>query len=390
MDDNVSEVKPTPVPKSQEIAPSEAKGDSSIANAEVPATNAPSLAVAEIVLGEQVGSGEEVKWKVTSRGNPHLLIVGLPGMGKTTCLINLCQQLLKAKISPIVFSYHEDIDEKLDEMLGVKPRAVKYAGLGFNPMQVASQNPLAYMDNVGTLRDIFANIFQDLGDVQLGRIREALKQSYVACGWSNSTSGTIPAFGAFLDILRADAKPDKGVMLRLEELADYGFFSSTEGTASLLDSEIPAVVKIHGTQNELLQRAFASFVLHSLYQNMFKRGPQDRITHTIIFDEAHRAAKLKLIPIMAKECRKFGLSLILASQEVKDFDDSLFTAVASYLSLRVNEGDAKKMAKVMAPSDKVALYADRIKQSEKFKAWYLTEGMKAPLSVRLLSLEPKT
>ena len=98
-------------------------------------------------------------------------------------------------------------------------------------------------------------------------------------------------------------------------------------------------------------------------------------------------AKLKLIPTMAKECRKYGLALVVASQEVKDFDDSLFTAVASYLALRVNESDAKKMARVMAPSDKIALYADRIKQTEKYRAWYLTEGMKTPVSTKLSTVK---
>ncbi|SDF81814.1 hypothetical protein SAMN05216466_101172 [Paraburkholderia phenazinium] len=342
---------------------------------------------AHIVLGEQLSNEEKVIWQVSTQGNPHLLIVGLPGMGKTTCLIELCRQLVEARIAPIVFSYHEDIDEKLDALLPGKLKAVNYAGLGFNPLQVVGSSPLAYMDNVATLRDIFATIFPDLGDVQLGRIREALKQSYTDRGWSNSSSGTIPPFSAFFDILRAEVKPDKGVMLRLNELADYGFFSSTSGNASLLDANDAAIVKIHGTQNELLQRAFASFVLHNLYQTMFRRGPQDRITHAIVFDEAHRAAKLKLIPTMAKECRKFGLALVVASQEVKDFDDSMFTAVASYLALRVNESDAKKMARVMAPSDKIALYADRIKQTEKYTAWYLTEGMKAPVSTKLSTLK---
>ena len=338
---------------------------------------------ANIVLGDQLGNGDKVIWRISTAGNPHLLIVGLPGMGKTTCLIQLCRQLVGAGIAPIVFSYHEDIDEKLDVLLPGNFKAVNYAGLGFNPLQVVGSGPLAYMDNVAMLRDIFATIFPDLGDVQLGRIREALKQSYTDQGWSNTNTGTIPLFSAFFDILRSEAKPDKGVMLRLSELADYGFFAAASGSASLLDADDAAIVKIHGTQNELLQRAFASFVLHNLYQAMFRRGPQRRITHAIIFDEAHRAAKLKLIPTMAKECRKFGLSLVVASQEVKDFDDSLFTAVASYLALRVNESDAKKMARVMAPSDKITLYADRIKQTEKYRAWFLTEGMKSPVGTQL-------
>ena len=67
--------------------------------------------------------------------------------------------------------------------------------------------------------------------------------------------------------------------------------------------------------NDYLQRAFATFVLYNLYQTMFRRGTQPRITHAIIFDEAHRAARLKLIPTMVKECRKYGIAFVVASQE---------------------------------------------------------------------------
>ena len=147
---------------------------------------------------------------------------------------------------------------------------------------------------------------------------------------------------------------------------------------------MPALVQIHATQNELLQRAFASFVLQNLYQSMFRRGTQERITHAVVFDEAHRAARLKLIPTMAKECRKYGLSLIVASQEVKDFDDSMFTAIASYLTLRTSESDAKKMAKILAPSDKLTLFTDRVKQTQKFRAWFSTEGLRTPIQIKLL------
>ncbi len=337
----------------------------------------------ELYLGQREGGDEPVHWRVSIHGNPHLLIVGLPGMGKTTCLIQLCEQLMAAGIAPIVFSYHQDIDEKLGAIWGNTLQKVSYAGLGFNPLQVVGDAPLAYMDNVTLLRDNFAAIFPDLGDVQLGRLREAIKQSYVDRGWSLGTRGDIPPFAAFHDLLKVDPKPDKGLMTRLAELADYGLFDANAGAPSLLDSTTPTLVQIHSSQNEVLQRAFSTFVLHNLYQSMFRRGTQSRITHAIIFDEAHRAARLKLIPSMAKECRKYGLSFVVASQEAKDFDASLFTAVANYLALRVNESDAKLMAKIFAPSDKVTLYADRIKQMAKFKAWFYSEGMRAPVPVAL-------
>jgi hypothetical protein len=376
---------PSDIPKTDSPKQSAISTPSVAGNASEPSGSSPLKAGVSLLLGHREGGDEAVNWRVDIKGNPHLMIVGLPGMGKTTCLINLSQQLTAAGITPIIFSYHQDIDEKLDGWFGHQLQTVSYAGLGFNPLEVVGEAPLAFVDNVAMLRDIFAAVFPDLGDVQLGRVREALKRSYTDRGWAPGVRGVLPPFNAFYEILQADPKPDKGLMTRLAELADYGFFDSTSGAASLLDSTVPALVQIHSSQNEVLQRAFATFVLHNLYQNMFRRGPQSRITHVVIFDEAHRAAKLKLLPTMAKECRKFGLGLVLASQEVKDFDQSLFTAIASYLAFRVSETDAKLVAKIVAPSDKVTLYTDRIKQIVKFKAWFYTEGMRTPAQVFLHS-----
>lgn len=345
---------------------------------EVPQSEEPS-----VLLGYRDASAEPLRWHASIRSNPHLMILGLPGMGKTTSLINICLQLKNQGVTPIVFSYHEDIDEKLSAHLPEQPMVVRFAGLGFNPMEVVSENPLAYLDNVGMLRDIFSAIFPDLGDVQLGRLREALKQSYQESGWSSGQRGETPKFQNFLERLRSEDKPDRGLLVRLNELDDYGLFDEGGGAPTLLEETRLSLVEIHGTQNDALQRAFATFVLHNLYQNMFRRGTQDRITHAIIFDEAHRAAKLKLIPTMVKECRKYGIAFVVASQEAKDFDPSLFTAIANYLALRLNEADAKLMAKSFTVADKVSVYTDRIKQMPKYRAMYYGEGLRAPVRISL-------
>src|SRR5262249_11967752 len=147
----------------------------------------------------------------------------------------------------------------------------------------------------------------------------------------------------------------------LSELADYGFFDSGGERRSLLDVTQPSLVRIHGTTNAVLQQAFASFVLYSIYKDMFKRGVQTGLTHAILFDEAHSATRLKLIPTLAKECRKYGLSLVLASQEARDFDDSLFAAIGSYLILRVTDPDAKKLARMTVTSNIERQTIDRLK-----------------------------
>jgi hypothetical protein len=343
-----------------------------------------------ICLGTNLLTGAEVRWTLTVKGNPHLLVAGLPGMGKTTCLLNLCRQMVSIGIRPIVFSYHQDIDEKLQQLVS-SVRFIDFHGLGFNPLQVIDRSSrMAYLDVAGALRDIFVAIFPELGDIQGERIRKAIKDSFIEKGWDDPQAELAqlsePPFARFVQILQSDPKPDRGLktlLSRLEELQDYGFFQSEGTQESLWESEHPVVLRIHSTQNDNLQKAFASLVFYGLYKDMFRRGIQERVTHTLVFDEAHRAARLQLIPTMAKECRKYGISLVLASQEARDFHVSLFSAIANYLVLRLTEVDAKALARNVATSDQERTLIDRIKQMDRFRAFYCSEGLKKPVPVAL-------
>jgi DNA phosphorothioation-dependent restriction protein DptH len=228
-----------------------------------------------------------------------------------------------------------------------------------------------------------------LGDLQLEELRQGIKQSYDDLGWGERSDVAVerstPPFRAFFDLLRAKPKPNLGLLARLQELADYGFFDGAGEQASLLEGRRPTIVRIHGTTNGMLQNAFSSFVLYSLYKDMFRRGVQSRITHAVIFDEAHRAARLKLIPQFAKECRKFGIALALASQEARDFNESLFSAVGSYLVLRVTETDARILARKDGSTLDEKRTADRLKALEKYTALFFGEGRPRPMVVRLAS-----
>jgi hypothetical protein len=244
------------------------------------------------------------------------------------------------------------------------------------------------LDVAGAIRDIFSAIFPELGDLQGERIRQALKQSFVETGWDNPNREQLkePDFRRFYEILKSTPKPDRGLqtlVARLQELSDYGFFDVGEQRGNLWDSEEIEVIRVHTTQNEILQRAFASLVFYSLYKEMFRRGPQTRLTHAIIFDEAHRASRLKLIPTMAKECRKYGIALILASQEARDFHVSLYSAIANYLVLRLTDVDAKALARNVSSSDQERSIVDRLKQIDRFRALYFCEGKKKPGYVAL-------
>jgi DNA phosphorothioation-dependent restriction protein DptH len=339
----------------------------------------------DIDLGKDIATDTPVKWVLSIKRNPHLMIAGLPGMGKTTSLVNICRQLNQFGIGPIIFSYHPDIDARLESHCRVV-QYVDYNGLSFNPLRVDASTIGAFIDVAGDLRDIFLAIFPDLGDIQAETIRFAIKQSYIDSGWTlegTNEDVPVPEFSSFFEIIKGEKRADRGVVFRLGELADYGLFKTPSGSRSLLDARGVTIVRIHRTGNELLQRAFATFVLYSVYKDMLKRGPVDDLSHAVVFDEAHRASRLRLLPRMAKECRKYGLSLILASQEARDFDRSLFSAIASYLTLRVTENDARVLAKQATSSQMERRIVDRLKQLDHYRALFFTEGNVRPREVRL-------
>ncbi len=145
-------------------------------------------AAPSVILGTDFFSGTEVSWSVNIKGNPHLLVAGLPGMGKTTCLLNICKQIYHFGILPIIFSYHQDIDEQLGR-LSIPVRFITFQRLTFNPLRVFNrESRLAYLDVAGALRDIFLAIYPELGDIQGERLRTAIKESFVEQGWDDPTA----------------------------------------------------------------------------------------------------------------------------------------------------------------------------------------------------------
>ncbi len=338
---------------------------------------------AVVRFGVDQSNDEPVHWTVSSSANPHLMIVGFPGMGKTEAVMNICQQLMANAITPIVFSYHPDIDDRLSKRLA-DVQLLDHQRLGFNPMHLEAVTRTAHVDSAGMLRDVFAAMFSDLGDIQLERLRSAIRETYVRHGWGGDVeSPSIPEFREFYTLLKNDSRPEKNLLARLDELDDYGIFSNSGDVRSLLASSTPLVLKIHATQNEMVQRAVAMLALFNVYKEMFRRGVQDRITHAVIFDEAHRASKMKLLPKLAAECRKFGIALILASQSAKDFDTSLYSNVASYLLLRMTDQDAVVLSKNITTSDQAKRTADRMKQLQKYHALFFREGVRNPTHVKL-------
>ncbi len=318
-----------------------------------------------VVLGES-NLGRRALWEPRTTSNPHLLLTGQSGMGKTTALINAAMGLWDSGVVPVVISFHPDIDDAVERAWGRELQVSTLHNARFNPLQLSADeakgNPYAHIDTSFMVRDLFAAIFPSLGDLQLGQVRDAVQKTYEEFGWGGS--GAIKEIPSLLDVhanLKRRKDADRNLMLRLDEVFVYrGLFQGGE-ERSYLQSEAPVLLKLSGSKLETLQNAAVIFALQSMFSEMFRRGIRQSISHVIVIDEAHRLSGLKLLTEFAREARKYGIALLLASQRIADFPDDLLSNIGSLLFFRANEDDAKIAGKYLGNASDARNWADRVK-----------------------------
>lgn len=109
------------------------------------------------------------------------------------------------------------------------------------------------------------------------------------------------------------------------------------------------------------------------HKDMFRGGVQDRIVYALILEESHCASQLKLISTMAKECRKSGSSLVLASQEATDADTSELSGIGSYFVLRSTDANSRFPVWYIFDSCLEKVLIHRVKEMNMFGPLYIDE-----------------
>nr|WP_295887599.1 type IV secretion system DNA-binding domain-containing protein [uncultured Thiohalocapsa sp.] len=100
------------------------------------------------------------------------------------------------------------------------------------------------------------------------------------------------------------------------------------------------------------EHPFSSLSAGKLYGAMMMRGMSKSLRLMVCVDEAHKLCNDPKITDLAKEARKYGLGLILSSQETRDFHTSIFANAGTQIVLALEDADAGVMAKVYAQEKK--------------------------------------
>jgi hypothetical protein len=180
-----------------------------------------------------------------------------------------------------------------------------------------------------------------LGDIQRDAVYRAFESAYE--GVAVGETPLLSSVREFIDDDEGDGNA-KNVKARCRPLFEFGLFADSP-TEEINDQFTNgSVVDLHELKSETLQIAAGAFTLRKLYRTMFTWGTSDRIRLAVVLDEAHRLAKDVTLPKIMKEGRKFGIAVVVASQDVRDFHDQVLSNAGTKVIFRVNFPDSRKVS----------------------------------------------
>ena len=231
-----------------------------MSNGDVDIQVQPPIDEIKIPLGES--SGEPVEWMPSTKGSPHLFILGIPGQGKSWTITRILNELGRQQVPTLVLDFHGQFaDSQSSFVQTMHPTVVDTAqGLPFSPFECTLDNGSGgWMATSYALAEIFANV-TGMGIMQQDLIFMALQDAYKAHGFvdEEAVDRDYPTPGEVLKRIKKKEQERhiNNVAARCRPLLEMNLFQPIKDAPDMLTTiRQGLVIDLHNLYAEELQIA---------------------------------------------------------------------------------------------------------------------------------------
>lgn len=322
---------------------------------------------AGVLIGVQE-NGEQVYWDPFSSSNPHLMVVGESGTGKTYALTAILAELWKQRLPSFIIDYSNSFAKdkfpvSIQRSGYLKELKVVSEGLRLNPMQIRLEDVKGPTSVAVRIAETIHRIYNP-GHQQRAVLVEAIIEVFRRHGITDeSTTWALPAphlsaLGTYLDELSQDEEfPRRStadtLRARISDLFVYDIFRP-DGLQfdwqTALDEKGITILQLQGLEG-LTKKVVVEFLLWDLFGFMMDTGEKP-LTAFVVLDEAHNLSFGDTAPIgkILREARKFGLGTIVASQQPEDFSEVAMSNTNTKICFQVSAERGRFLKRIAARS----------------------------------------
>ncbi|CAI4148611.1 conserved hypothetical protein [Alteromonas macleodii] len=348
----------------------------------------PSFKVPDRVLIGTRRNNEPVYWHFghPKLANRHMLIFGASGSGKTYGIQCLLSELAAQQVRSFIIDYTNgflpsQVEHEFNKVGKPRNHLVKTDKLPLNPFRKQQQliDPSlpameeSTFDVASRITSIFTSVYPTMGDQQSAALNRAFTKGL--------DSDEHFSFDKLLPLLRAEGSQGESLANKLQPFVDSRLFSESQNKAweemLLTEGHWVHVLQLVALNRDI-QKIITEFTLWDLWDYAQNFGTKDKPI-PVVLDEIQNLDHRSDSPIdkMLREGRKFGLSMILATQTTSQFNqeqrDRLFQA-GHKLFFKPANTEVERFAQILSQATTgipKAEWVQRLNKLEKGQCWSL-------------------
>lgn len=309
--------------------------------------------------------------------NPHIVISGMSGFGKSTLFKSLLHDIRNSNISCIIFDAHNEHSEMV-RSLGGKVHNALYSGMNMLELDGASVS-----ERISELVRLFREVYS-LGYIQATKLSECLWYTYRKAGArsrSDRELQNVPSIKDLIDELNIFIRNSKSagetntlmhLRDRLSMLNNYAF---TKGYVNMKEvSSGLHSFSLASMKSKEAQLIYIGELLNRLYASMHDSERHGKLRLYIMIDEAQflvdNSANNSIITKLIEEGRKYGVGVVIVTHAANTLNKKITANCSTFATFYAREpSEVGYVSKILSASNPYAVDSIRarigqLKQNE--------------------------
>lgn len=290
--------------------------------------------------------------------NYNVMVTGSSGKGKTQFIKSFIYQQKLTGTSFTIIDFKNDYsDIFFSTLCQSKKIEVKFDGIPYNPLiprlGIRDDGSKYYdvSEHINAICAVLANTF-GLGIQQEAELKNAVRAVYKENGINHKgilefdSEIIFPSFNEVGYYLENGEKELEKLYNRLDPLFDLNLFSEKYrniGFSNIIESS--NIIKLSDIQDDKIKNAIAKMVIVSAHGYYLGIPHTYSLKKIFVFDEAHRVLDTDFVEKFIRECRSFGVGVLLSSQQTDDFPENVLGQLATKI-IHGNDGDSRLTKKI--------------------------------------------